>query len=174
MDKTTTKPLTRTTVIDAKPTEADDQVGMLRHSIDWHTIRDDVSQRIMTTLECNPTGCIFFNPAVTVSCPSPTSEFFRIVENEQAGWCRRASKVISRKVLRTASRWVSGGEWISHKYARYLDRALCFTGILFSDGQLILPHNWPNLANGSQAWDRKSDTAVSECTARKVACVDRY
>ena len=40
--------------------------------------------------------------------------------------------------------WKSGGgEWLKNKYDRYLDRALCFTGILYIDGQLILPHNWP-------------------------------
>ncbi len=136
--------MVKTTVMDAVLTKADTRVVIQRHPTDFNTLSDDVKHRIETTLNRNSTGCVYFNPAVTVSCPTPTPEFIRIVRMEQGRWCRHASITsFPKHVRRTASNWVGGGEWIKNKYDRYLDRALCFTGILFIDGQLILPHNWP-------------------------------
>ena len=132
----------KTTVMDADDGEAEAKVTIHRHLTDMHTLADDVGQRIISTLQQNPAGCVYFNPAVTVSCPSPTPEFFRIIENEQARWCRQASKTFSKQACRRVKDWVSH-ERISSKYARYLDRALSFTGILFIDGQLIPSHSWP-------------------------------
>lgn len=138
--------MTRTTVMDADDGEAESKVKVHRHLIDMHTLADDIGKRVVATLEQNPMGCVYFNPVVTVSCPSPLPDFFRIVRNQQARWCRQASKTFSRKVRRRTSRWVSGGEWISNKHARYLDRSLCFIGALFIDGKLIPPHSWPKPA----------------------------
>ena len=135
--------MTRTTVMDTDNNETESKVQVHRHLIDMHTLADDVGKRVVATLEQNPTGCVYFNPAVTVSCPSPRPEFFRVVRNEQARWCRQAGKTFPRNVRRRSSRWVSGGEWISHKHSRYLDRSLCFIGVLFIDGKLIPPHSWP-------------------------------
>ena len=135
--------MVKTTVMEAVLTKAETRVVIQRHPTDFQTLSEDVQNRVVATLTRNSTGCIFFNPAVTVSCPSPAPEFFRIVRKEQARWCRQARKTFPKHVCRSASNWVSGGEWITPKYARYLDRALCFMGILFIDGQLVLPHNWP-------------------------------
>jgi len=75
--------------------------------------------------------------------PSPLPKFFQIVRSEQASWCRQASQTFPRQVRRRSSRWVSGGQWISNKHARCLDRTMCFTGVLFIDGKLIPSHSWP-------------------------------
>ena len=139
---------TRTTVMDADATEAKATVKVQRHIIDMHTISDDVGRRVVTTLKHCPAGCVYFNPAVTVACPQPTTEFFCVVNKEQARWCRQASQTFPRNARRSPSRWASGGEWISNKYARYLDRALCFTGILFIDGQFVPPPKWSKVRTG--------------------------
>ena len=139
---------TRTTVMDVDLIEARATVKVERHLIDMHTLAEDVFQRVVTTLKHHPAGCLYFNPAVTVACPRPTTEFIRVVRNEQARWCRQASRTFPRKVRRSPSRWASGGEWISNKYARYLDRALCFTGILFIDGQFVPPPKWSKVRTG--------------------------
>ena len=143
MDKFTAKPLTRTTVLDEVPIDARPEVRIDRHPLDWNTLAVDVAGRIETALQQGATGCRYFNPAVTVSCVQPSQDFLRIVRKEQARWCRQAGKTIPRRNRRSSSRWTSGGQWISNKYARYLDRALCFTGVLFIDGQLIPSHSWP-------------------------------
>ena len=135
--------MSRTTVMDADIGEAEVTVKIQRHTSDMHTLAEDVGQRAVTTLKQHPTGCFFFNPATTVSCPQPTEEFFRVIRKEQARWCRQAGNSFPRKLRRSSSHWVSGGEWISNKFARYLDRSCCFTGVLFIDGQLVLPHDWP-------------------------------
>jgi hypothetical protein len=137
------KPTTRTTVMDAEPAKAQARIDIQRHPTDMHTLSDDVGNRIVATLKRNQAGCVYFNPAVTVSCPSPTTGFFQVIAKEQGRWCRQARDGFAKKARRSASSWVGGGDLFDHKFARYLDRALCFTGVLFIDGQLVLPHNWP-------------------------------
>lgn len=134
--------MTRTSCLDADHKPTTEKVRIHRHQPDMHTLADDVGNRIKATLEVNPTGCHYFNPAVTVFCAEPVPVFFRTVRREQSDWCRRTNGTFLRRARRRASSWVSGGEWISHKFRRYLDRALCFTGILFIDGELVLPHKW--------------------------------
>lgn len=136
----------KTKVMDADNNEVESKVQIHRHHFDMHTLAEDVGKRVVTKLEQNPTGCVYFNPVVTIYCPRLLPEFFRVVKNEQARWCRQASKTFPCRVRRRSSHWISGGEWISHKYARYLDRALCFTGILFIDSQVVPSHSWPNPA----------------------------
>ena len=138
-------PLTRTTVLDEVPIDARTDVRIDRHHPDWNALAEDVVGRIEASLQQGATGCRYFNPAVTVACPLPSQEFFRIVCEERARWCRRAGNTIPQKNRRSTSNWISGGQWISDKFARYLDRALCFTGILFIDGKFIPPHSWPTL-----------------------------
>ena len=163
MDTFTAKPLTRTTVLDEVPIDARPEVLIDRHPLDWNTLAEDVAGRIETSLQQATTGCRYFNPAVTVTCLQPSQEFLRIVRKEQARWCRQAGKTISRRNRRSSSRWISGGQWISNKYARYLDRALSFTGILFIDGQLIPPHSWPKPPEVTSTERRKTT-----CTANPV------
>ena len=143
MDTFTTKPLTRTAVLDEVLIDARPEVRIDRHPLDWNTLAEDVAGRIETALQQGATGCRYFNPAVTVTGLQPSQEFWRIVHKEQARWCRQAGKTIPRRNRRSSSFWTSGGQWISNKYARYIDRALSFTGILFIDGQLIPSHSWP-------------------------------
>ena len=144
MDKFTAKPLTRTTVLDEDPIDTRPEVLIDRYRLDWNTLAEDVAGRIETTLQQRAAGCRYFNPAVTVTCLQPSPEFWRVVRKEQARWCRQASGTIRRNVRRRVSTWVSD-EPPLNKHARYLDRALCFTGILFIDGKLIQSqsHSWP-------------------------------
>lgn len=131
------------TIGDAAATAIDPEVCIYRFSPDMHTVAEDVGQRVVTTLEKHPTGCIYFNPAVTVACLVPSPRFFEIVRREQARWCRQAARMFSRTVRRRVSRWVGGGVWDNHRYSRFLDRGLCFTGVLFIDGVLVPSHRWP-------------------------------
>lgn len=139
------KPLPRTTVLDEVPIEAEPEVRIDRHPLDWNTLVEDVAERIEIVLKRDATGCRYFNPAVTVTCLQPSPEFWRIIGKEQGRWCRQAGKTIPRRNRRSPTRWTGGGQWISNKYARYLNRALSFTGVLFIDGKLILPHEWAAL-----------------------------
>jgi hypothetical protein len=143
------KPLTRTSVLDEVLIDAKPEVRMDRHSLDWNTLAEDVAERIDMALKQEATGCRYFNPAVTVTCLQPSPEFWRIVRKEQARWCRQAGKTIPRRSRRSPSCWTSGGEWVSEKHARFLDRALCFTGILLIGGQLVPPHEWPKVRASS-------------------------
>lgn len=135
---------TRTAVLDTDVAAQTLKVSVQRSPVDFQNLSEAVGQRITATLERSPRGCHYFNPAVTVSCPEPTPEFFAMLRKEQARWCRQAGKTFPRKVRRSPARWISGGHWVSDKHARYLDRALCFTGALFIEGQFIASHRWPN------------------------------
>lgn len=137
------KPLVQTTSMDAVLNEKEPKISIQRHSVDWESLADDVGVRVTRSLRDNPTGCLYLNPAVTVSSPDPSREFFRVVRKEQSRWCRRSSSAFSKEACRSSRSWSSGGVWFGNKFARYLDRALCFTGILFIGGRLIQPHNWP-------------------------------
>lgn len=137
------KPTSRTTVMDEVPIPLKPKVQIDHHPVDWNTLAESVAERIATTLQQDPTGCRYFNPAATVSCPSPCPEFFRLVRSVQSDWCRRAGKTIPRSVRRSSSRWVSSDAGINSKHDLHLDRGLCFTGVLFIAGKLIQPHNWP-------------------------------
>lgn len=143
------KPLTRTTVLDEVPIDAEPEVQIDRHRPDWNSLVEDVAGRIEMVLKQDATGCRYFNPVVTVSCLQSSPEFWRIVSKEQARWCRQAGKTIPRTNRRSPSRWTGGGQLISNKYARYLHRALSFTGVLFIDGQLVPPHEWPKFRETS-------------------------
>ena len=129
--------------MDADQSEMNLKVRIQRHHPDMHSLAEDVWDRIAATVNRAPLGCHYFNPAVTVSCPRPSPEFFRIVRREQAKWCRQTNTTFPRRARRRASNWVSGGEVIRHKFGRYLDRALCFTGLLIIDGRLVPHHKWP-------------------------------
>ncbi len=148
---------TRTTVMDSDDGEAEPKVMIHRHPTDMHTLADDVGQRISSILQQNPTGCHYFNPAVTVSCSSPLPKFFQFVRSEQARWCRQASTSFSRQARRRVKDWVSH-ERMNNMYARYLDRALCFTGILFIDGKQIPSHSWPK------------QPGITSTTGRRTTC----
>ena len=139
------KPLTRTTVLDEVPIEAKPEIRIERHPVDWNTLAEDVAERITIVLKRNAIGCRYFNPAVTVTCLQPRPEFWRIVRKEQARWCRQSGKTIPRRNRRSPSHWTGSGQWISNKYARFLDRALSFTGVLFIDGRLLSTHEWAAL-----------------------------
>lgn len=142
-DNNMAKPLARTTSMDAVLNERRPKICIQRHSVDWESLADDVGLRVAQSLRDDPTGCRYFNPAVTVSSPDPSPEFYRVVRKEQARWCRQSRSDFGKKARRSPRSWVTDEGEISNKYARFLDRALCFTGILFIGGQLIQPHNWP-------------------------------
>ena len=139
----------RTASMDEVPHGQGVRIKIQHHAYDMHNLAEDVAARITATLIGRPQGCVYFTPITTVSCQMPTAAFFRQVRREQARWCRQSSSTFPRKIRRRSSNWVSGGEWIGDKFARYLDRALCFTGILFIDGTFIQPHLWPEPTTGT-------------------------
>lgn len=133
--------ITRTAVIDVDA-ELTPKVVVRRHIYDFNDLAGGIDQQIIITIGQTPEGCHYFNPAATVSCHQPTPAFFAKVRQEQARWCRIASQTFKKRERRRVKTWVSH-EWIRHKYARYLDRAVCFTGVLFISGRLVPHHQWP-------------------------------
>lgn len=154
----------QTTVMDADRDDGSATITIQRHSPNMNDLAEEVGERITARLKQNPAGCIYFNPAVTISCPLPDGLFFQIVRKEQARWCRQASKTIPRKVRRNVSAWVSHRR-INNKYDRYLDRALSFTGILFIDGEIILSTLWPvrHMAQKQTRGIERSDVRGAVC-----------
>ncbi|ODA29091.1 hypothetical protein [Planctopirus hydrillae] len=115
-------------------TEPDPQVRVQRHVYDFNDLAGGLAQRLTTIMDA-PAGCHYLNPAVSVSCSQPTPAFFAKVKQEQARWCRIASQTFRKRERRSAKSWISH-ERITNKYARFLDRAACFTGFLFIDGKV--------------------------------------
>jgi hypothetical protein len=148
LDKNMAKAMTQTTSMDAVLNEQEPKIVIQRHRVDWQSLAKDVGVRAARSLQDNRSGCLYFNPAVTVSSPDPSPEFFRVVRKEQARWCRRSSSTFSKKARGSSRSWVTDEGEISNKYARYLDRALCFTGVLFNNGQLLAHHQWPRSSTG--------------------------
>lgn len=134
--------MTKTSVLDADISESEVSVCVKRHKRNMENPAKEVCERVVVTLQQHPTGSFYFNPIVTVSHPEPTEEFFQIIRKEQSRWCRQAANTFPRRTRRSPSQWVGGGEKIDNKFRRYLDRALCFTGVLFVDGELIPTGNW--------------------------------
>ncbi len=130
----------RTIVMDADE-EPDPQVSVQHHVCDFDDLASGVGQRLTTIIRA-PTGCHYLNPAVTVSCSQATPAFFALVRREQARWCRIASQTFRKRERRRVKTWVCLDPAIS-KYARYLDRAACLTGLLFINGKLVPHHRWP-------------------------------
>jgi len=130
----------RITVMDADE-EPDQQVRVQRHVYDFNDLAGEVGQRLTTIIHA-PAGCHYLNPAVTVSCSQPTPGFFAVVRREQARWCRTASDSIKKRERRRVKTWVCL-EPATTKYARYLNRAACLTGLLFIDGEMVPHHRWP-------------------------------
>ena len=130
-------------VMDAHRNEQGRLATIQRYRIDMNTLEDDIDSRIAALMEPNPVGYHYFNPAVTVFCPNPLAEFIDTVWNEQEHWCRQAANTFPRRIRRHTSSCVRGGGWVSNKYGRHLIHALCFTGVLFIDGQTIPQHEWP-------------------------------
>jgi len=131
----------------------DDRSAMItlqRHSPNMNNLAEEVAERITAYFGHDPTGCVYFNPAVTISCSRPSPEFFHRVRKEQARWCRQASRTFKNHVRRRVSSWSSPAV-VDGDRDRYHDRALCFTGILFINGKMIPNHNWPDfVTTGSQ------------------------
>ena len=154
----------RTSVKEVDRVDDRSSINIDRHTPDMDHLTEEVGKRIAARLEQNPAGCFYFNPAVTICCPLPEAEFFQIVRKEQAHWCRQAGKTIPRKVRRNVSTWVSHRQ-ISNKYARYLDRALSFTGIMFIDGEIIPSTLWSvrHVAQKQTRGNERSDVRGAVC-----------
>ncbi len=96
-------------------------------------------------------GCLYLNPLATVSCEIPTPEFFRVARKLQGLWCQRCQTTYGRKARRSVKDWVNC-DGFPQREERYLDRTLCFIGMLIIDGKFVPPHQWP---------DRKAKTSKS-------------
>ena len=136
----------RTSVQDVDRVDDRSSINIDRHTPDMDHLTEEVGERIAARLEQNPAGCIYFNPAVTISDPQPRPAFFRLVKKEQARWCKTASESIKNKVRRKVSTWISPAV-VNGDLDKYHDRALSYTGILFINGKMIPHHNWPVFVN---------------------------
>ncbi len=133
----------RTSVMDAeRDDDRSSRITIHRHSQYMSNLAEPVIGRIIAHVTQNPTGCVYFNPAVTISCSQPCPAFFQVVKKEQADWCRQASRTFKNPVRRRVSSWISPAV-VNGERSRYHDRALCFTGILFINGKMIPHRNWP-------------------------------
>jgi len=119
------------------------KVQVTHYRPDFHTLSQDVGGRAVGELSRVRSGCIYLNPIVTIRCSCPHEAFFEKVWRFQAQWCRRAKTAFSERGRRNVAEWVGGGEVLTTKYGKFLDRSLCFTGILFIDGKVVAPHDWP-------------------------------
>lgn len=133
--------ISKTAVIDADE-EPHLQVRVQRHDYDFNELAERVGQRLTAVIQA-PAGCHYLNPAVTVTCPQPTTAFFSVVRREQARWCRTASESIKKRERRRVKNWVCSEPAIN-KYDRYLNRSACLTGILLIDGKMVPHHRWSN------------------------------
>ena len=118
------------------------EITIQRHPTDMNNLAEPVVERITAHLGQKSAGCVYFNPAVTISCPQPGPEFFQRVKQEQSRWCQRASSTFKNSVRRKVSSWISP-DVVEGRRDQYHDRALCFTGILLINGKMIPHHNWP-------------------------------
>ena len=116
-------------------------VRVRRHQPDIENLGKQVAARLGQILEREHPRCLFVNPIVTITCDKPTEEFFSIVRKRQAEWCKRSRTTFGRRASRKVRNWANANGPLK-KRARFFDRALCFTGVLFVDGDLIPPHAW--------------------------------
>jgi hypothetical protein len=120
------------------------EVLVTHYRPDFETLAEEVGNRAVKELSRNAAGCLYLNPLVTIRCRIPDQAFFKAVRRFQAQWCRRTKHTFPRRARRKVADWVGGGEVQSTRYGRFLDRSLCFTGVLFIDGRIIAPHDWPD------------------------------
>lgn len=133
----------RTSVMDAEwDDDRSSKITIHRHSPNMNQLAEQVVERIIAHMEQNATGCLYFNPAVTISCLQPSPEFIQLIKKEQSRWCRQASETFKNHSRRKVSTWSSPAV-VNGERDQYHDRALCFTGILFINGKMIAHHNWP-------------------------------
>ena len=121
------------------------KVIVRRYPVDWNKVPEATRARVNTILIDEPHQSVYLNPAITVACPEPTPEFFVEARKRQAEWCRRFSRTLSRWGRRRVSRWVRDDGPFRTKADQYLHRALCYTGVLFVNGNFIYPSNWKRL-----------------------------
>lgn len=119
-------------------------VRVRRHQPDIENLGEQVAERLGSILEREQPRCLFVNPIVTITCDKPTEEFFSIVRKRQAEWCKRSMTIFGRRASRKVRNWVNANGPLK-KREQFFDRGLCFTGVLFVDGDLIPPHAWDDV-----------------------------
>lgn len=140
------------TCLDAVASEQEQpKVTVRRYPVDWNLEPGATLKRANTILADEPHQSVYLNPAFTVACPEPTPEFFQEVRKRQAEWCRRAGHWLPARVRRRVSNWVGDGEPLRTKAERYFHRALCYTGVLFVDGNFIYPSKWQRVEQQCQS-----------------------
>ena len=146
------------------------RVVVRRHRVDWDDPSFETAQRAAAILSSdNSPRCVYVNPLITVTCAMPTADFLHEIRKRQAEWCRNASRTLRSRTRRKASDWMGAGvKSFNSKWSRYLDRCLCFTGILFVNGQIIHPDKWESLVasnpvDGQANGAPPSSPGYSEC-----------
>ena len=119
-----------------------------RHDPDIENLLDQVTSRVTHILSNEQPRYAFMNPIATVICSEPTKQFFRTVRKRQSEWCQRSRTTFGRRSTRRTKNWVMP-EGSSSKHVRFLQRSLCFTGILFVDGSIVPPHEWSRIESAT-------------------------
>lgn len=145
-------------------------VEVTRHKYDMENLRQPVEKRLLEHLNREPKGCFYINPVATVWCPEASLSFFEAVRREQARWCRQSSSTFSSQIRRRASKWISDGTVIRDKFARFLDRALCFTGLLIQDGRIVPASEWKHHLGNSKAVPSKAQSTPPNQRPNKAPC----
>jgi hypothetical protein len=123
-----------------------------RHHPDIENLLDQVISRVTDILSTEQPRYAFMNPIATVICTEPTKQFFRAVRKRQSEWCQRSGTTFGRRTTRKAKNWVMP-EGSSSKHDRFLQRSLCFTGILFVDGIIVPPHEWSRIESAANDYE---------------------
>jgi hypothetical protein len=94
-------------------------------------------------------GCIYFNPVAEVISDHPSQAFFQEVQLRQRQWFKASRTIFGRHVRRRVKDWASDYGPLTKK-EKFIDRAVCYTGILLIDGEIIQPHRWKQFEAGLQ------------------------
>lgn len=128
-------------------------VTVRRHAPDIENLLEQMAARVESLIVEQPRYA-YLNPIATVISTAPTAKFFRIVYKQQAEWCKRSRTTFGRRPMRSAKNWASP-DGKTTKFERFLERAMCFTGILFQNGNIVPPHEWQRVRSEYEATVRE-------------------
>ncbi len=135
-----------------------------RHRPDFDDLFEQVFARAP---EANALGFVFINPLVTVQCEQPTPEFFKLVRQRQAEWCKQARTLFPRSMRKRVSKWLTPlGE--ETKLERLGTRSILFTGSLYANGNFVPAHEWNRWEHGN-AFSPKMSARRTRQTRHEIA-----
>ena len=151
-------------------------VATTRHDLDWATsdeLQQGTEARIQMLGNLILKGAWFLNPRFTVHSSAPSAEFFRAARHARSEWLkevrgsislRRESRSVVAKARRIAladldlagteppplsppPAWATPQESLEARQFGHIAKQLAFTGIMFIEGEHVLPRTWNALAD---------------------------